>query len=101
MLKDSCVFKITRDKSPIIKQQEPIGEDIIQMQKIKKIKNDEKLNSIFNFEYNFEENQLNNIQNSRIKVEDAGNYVCFYSNCNKEYKTFCSWKLHYLSHDVI
>lgn len=59
----------------------------------KKIQNEEKLNKIFDTKKNL-------VNVSYKTIENAGDYICIFDSCEKKFKNFCRWKLHYVSHVI-
>jgi hypothetical protein len=82
MFKNSALFKIIKPKTK---------EENIQKKSQEKLENEEILNSIFN-----KTDSLCIFSEKTIK--DTGDYVCIFHNCDKVFKNFCRWKLHYISH---
>lgn len=54
-------------------------------------KNNENLNT------NLNSGKIGQI-NKKRKIENIGEYLCVFGSCEKTFKNFCRWKLHYLSH---
>ncbi len=82
MLKNAAIFKIIKPREK---------EQNIIMKSKEDIENEEFLRSVFN-------KNNSDINFSEKIIKDLGNYVCIFHNCNKEFKNFCRWKLHYISH---
>ena len=55
--------------------------------------NEQKLNSMFNIKI-----KENDSITTNETIEDAGDYICIFLECEKRFKNFCRWRLHYFSH---